>query len=98
MSSINIKKHISILGLPVRDRVTGLKGIAASVTFDLYGCVQAIVQPLADKNGKVEESKWFDIARLEVLDKTPVMEVPNFEVGYVAEGKKGPAEKPKGKY
>ncbi len=42
----------------------------------------------------MQESRWFDIARLEVTSKAPVMEPPNYEYGDVAEGRKGPAEKP----
>lgn len=93
---VNIKKHLSLLGLQVKDRVTGFKGIVTSVSFDLYGCVQAIVNPGGlGKDGKLAEQAWFDIARLKVIDDKPVMEVPDFEYGPVAEGKKGAAEKPK---
>lgn len=37
--SVNLNKHMSILGLSVKDRVTGFKGIATVVGFDLYGCI-----------------------------------------------------------
>ena len=92
---MNIKKHLGYLGLKVRDKVTGFKGTVTSVGFDLYGCVQVIVNPGLDKSGKPGESLWFDIARLEKTSMKPVMEVPNFDFGPVAEGLKGPAEKPK---
>lgn len=91
---INIKKHMELLGLRVQDRVTGYKGVVASIGFDLYGCVQAIVNPGADKTGKLQDSQWFDVSRLKVLSKTPVMELPNFDFGPQAEGKQGPAERP----
>ena len=42
---MNIKSHLSILGKPVKDKVTGMKGIVSSVSFDLYGCIQVIVNP-----------------------------------------------------
>ena len=42
-------------------------------------CVQSIVTPEV-KDGKLEDSRWFDTKRLEVLDTTPVMDVPTFEV------------------
>jgi hypothetical protein len=83
-----------MLGLKVEDKVTGYKGIVCSVGFDLYGCIQVIVNPGIDKDGKFQESSWLDISRLKVIDKKPVMDRPNFEFGPVAEGKKGPAEKP----
>lgn len=89
-----IQNHIAKLGLRVKDRVTGVEGVVVSVSFDLYGCVQAIVNRGVDKDGKPFEHAWFDIARLAVLDPTPVMDVPNFDRGPVAEGLKGSAEKP----
>lgn len=91
---MEIKKHLELLGLRVKDRVTGMEGVVATVGFDLYGCVQAIVNPGMDKDGKLRDSLWFDVIRLEVMDRTPVMKVPNFEVGPQANGDKGPAEKP----
>jgi hypothetical protein len=67
------------LGFEVRDRITGLRGVVASVSFDLYGCVQALVTPMASKDGKPLESYWFDTKRLAGVSKAPVMEVPQFE-------------------
>ena len=93
---VNLRKHLDLLGMHVEDRVTGMKGIVASVTFDLYGCIQAIVNPGLDKDGKRRESEWFDVSRLVVTGTNPVMERPVFEwdAASVAEGKKGPAERP----
>lgn len=95
---MNIQEHLKLLGMRVEDKVTGATGVVTSVGFDLYGCVQAVVNPGLDKDGKQKDSHWFDIARLNVIDVSPVMDRPNFEFGYVAEGKKGPAEKPTGKW
>jgi hypothetical protein len=86
-------KHLSLLGFKVIDKVTGFKGVVSSMTYDLYGCIQAIVQPFAD-GSKIEDCRYFDVTRLQVTSDEPVMTPPNFEKGYVAEGKKGPAEKP----
>jgi hypothetical protein len=90
----NVQKHLSYLGLKVRDRVSQLEGVVTSVTFDLYGCVQTLVHTGVDKEGKLREQAWFDIARLEVLSPMPVMDQPDFVSGPVAEGLKGPSEKP----
>jgi hypothetical protein len=90
----NIAKHLSILGTHVKDRITGIEGVATSVCFDLYGCIQVILHPGVDKDGKPREQCWFDIARLEILDRPRAMPVPDFQHGPIAEGKKGPAEKP----
>ena len=67
---------LELLGLKVRDRVTGFVGVVASVSYDLYGCVQAVVSPLIDDKGKLEDGRWFDVSRLEVLDSVPVMKIP----------------------
>lgn len=90
-----VKKHLALLGFRVKDKVTGSSGVVSSVGFDLYGCIQAIVNPGLDKDGKPGEQQWFDINRLEVISSTPVMAPPNFDFGPVAEGLKGPAEKPR---
>jgi len=88
-----MNKHIGLLGLNVRDKVTGFEGVVDSICFDLYGCVQGTVSPKVNE-GKIESSRWFDVSRLEVLSNTPVMDLPNFEKGYIAKGLKGPADKP----
>jgi hypothetical protein len=93
--NIAIKQHLALLGHKVKDRVTGLSGIVTSVGFDLYGCIQAIVNPGLDKDGKQQDSHYFDVNRLEVLSTEPVMTPPNFNYGPIAEGEKGPAEKPR---
>jgi hypothetical protein len=92
----NIINHLSILGHKVRDRVTGFNGVATSVCFDLYGCIQVTVNPGMDPNGKLSDSAWFDIGRLEIFgDK--VMPMPAFinDDLEIAAGNKGPSEKPK---
>lgn len=86
--------HLSLLGLRVRDRVSGFEGVVASVCFDLYGCIQAIVHPGLQADGKLGDQSWFDVNRLEIVSAEPVMNRPNFEFGEVAKGNKGAAEKP----
>ena len=95
--NINLKKHLDLLGMRVEDRVTGMKGVVASVGFDLYGCIQAIVNPGMDKDGKLMDQLWFDVQRLNVLSDRPVMERPQFDwtPDVLAAGGKGPAEKPR---
>ena len=89
------KKHLDMLGMKVVDRVTGMRGVVSSISFDLYGCIQAIVVPPVDDDGKLPGGKWFDVARLKVTGKKRVMDVPDFEgVIPVSEGRKGPADKP----
>jgi len=91
---MQVKKHMNLLGLKCKDKVTGLAGVITSVSFDLYGCVQALVTPAIDKDTSKYESFWLDMNRLNITGKKPVMDVPDFDYGPVAEGKKGPADKP----
>ena len=37
--------ELKLLGLKVKDKVTGFTGIITSVSFDLYGCIQVIITP-----------------------------------------------------
>jgi hypothetical protein len=87
-----IKESIELLGLEAKDRVTGFNGVIASVTFDLYGCVQAIVTPPVDKDGKTREGNWFDIKRLETGRR--VMAAPQFELMEKSQ-EPGPGERPR---
>ena len=94
---INLNKYLDMLGMRVEDRVTGFKGVITSMSFDLYGCIQAVVNPGVDKDGKPGDSHWFDVARLLATDLEPVMDRPEFNwtPEAVADGRKGPADKPR---
>ena len=92
-----MKEHMKLLGLRVEDKVTGAEGVVTSISFDLYGCIQGLVNPGLDEGGKPGDHLWYDVARLTITDPTPVMEVPDFNeqtTKAVAEGRKGPADKP----
>jgi hypothetical protein len=93
-NTVNVNKHFEMLGLIVRDKVTGFQGTATSLAFDLYGCIQVLINPGLGKDQKLGEQIWFDIGRLKVVKNDPVMDVPDYEFSAAAEGKKGPAEKP----
>lgn len=87
-----MRQHIDLLGRRARDRVTGLEGVVTSISFDLYGCVQGLLTFQGkDRPG---DCMWMDVPRLEITSHHRVMELPNFDAGYVAEGRKGPAAKP----
>jgi len=89
-----MKKHLKVLGMLGRDKVTGVVGVVTSISFDLFGCIQVVLQPQVGENGKCEDGRWFDIGRVGITNAEPVMPTPDFDQGSVAEGKKGPAEKP----
>ncbi len=84
-----MKKKIEILGKHVKDKVTGFKGVATSISFDLYGCIQLVITPYADKENKNGDGNWYDIGRIKILDHKRVLDIPDFGVKV-----KGPAEKP----
>jgi hypothetical protein len=84
-----VGQHVNVLlGRKVKDKVTGTIGVVSSISFDLYGCIQVVLTE------NLEKHHWLDITRVEVLDNVPVMQLPKFDKGYVAEGRKGAAPKP----
>ena len=80
--------HFELLGLPVCDKVTGFKGVVTSLSFDLYGCVNVIVDPGVKEDGSKEGGEWFDVTRLKIESLTPVMKRPDFETAYAVEDSK----------
>jgi hypothetical protein len=88
MNEAVLTKHLEILGFRVRDKVTGFVGVATSVVFDLYGCVQAAVTPPGvDKDGKTFMGHWFDTTRLVITDVRRVMPIPDYTPKTVDENK-----------
>lgn len=62
-----------MLGHTVVDKVTGFTGVVTGIVEYLTGCNQALVVPRMDADGKLPESQWFDIQRLQVDDsKAPI--------------------------
>ncbi len=86
---MDIKEHLDLLGLKVKDSVTGFDGVVSTISFDLYGCIQAVVTPPMTDVGELKDGRWFDITRLIVIDNNPVMITPDFNSGYVTTGRKG---------
>jgi len=98
-----MQAFFELLGHETRDRVSGFSGIADSVCFDLYGCVQiSVVAKLPDGANDPEKIKgrWFDYKRLERISDAPVLPPPTFSFEQagetrVAPGREpGPADKP----
>jgi hypothetical protein len=88
------QNYLKLLGLKVRDVITRIEGTVVSISFDVYGCVQGLVQQERNnKDGKFE-AFWFDTKRLRPLAAKPTVAVPTFEI--VPGGQKLPAfsEKP----
>ena len=103
---MKVEESISLLGFKAQDKVTGFAGVVTSISFDLFGCIQAIVLPPVDKDGNDQEGRWYDIARLDILEEKRVMDCPKFfvEISDIKNDSvsgrpfsshlKGPAEKP----
>lgn len=90
---MEMNNHLEMLGLKATECVTGFSGTITTLSFDLYGCIQAVLTPAIDKDYNMPDGKWFDVTRLRITDSNPVMQVPNFNEGYIAQGKKGCAAK-----
>lgn len=82
---------LKILGFMVKDKITGYTGVATSVCYDLYGCVQVVITGPVNEKGEIPDGRWFDFHRLEVVGTEPVMSQPVFD-GVID---KGPADKPR---
>lgn len=92
---MNPQEHLEVLGYLAEDKVTTFRGIAVSVAFDLYGCIQILLNPGLDKDLKFRDSVWFDISRIRILHNNGrLMTPPDYTAGTQAEGKHGAAEKP----
>ena len=89
------QSHIELLGYKASDKVTGHKGMIDSVGFAAYGCIQVSIKPTElDKDGKMQDGYWLDVTRIIVdFESGRVVDFPDFNQGYVAEGRKGPSEK-----
>lgn len=74
-----VQRYLDVLGKQVEDKVTGMKGVAISVSFDIAGCVQVYVRRKWDP--KVDDDKqhgaWIDHKRLTITTKA-AMPVPDF--------------------
>jgi hypothetical protein len=55
------------LGRKGRDKVTGFEGIITGKVKWLYGCDQYVIAPEATKDGKLGDSYWFDVGRIEII-------------------------------
>ncbi len=56
------------LGTKVKDKITGVSGVATARSDYLYGCVRICVEYLNKKSGELKEL-WFDEQRLEKKSK-----------------------------
>ncbi len=61
-----------LLGLFVKDVVSGFEGYVTGTVEYLTGCNQVLVQPRGlDKDGKKRDPEWFDDSRVSVVPTVP---------------------------
>lgn len=61
------------LGKKAKDKITGFEGIIVGKISYLTGCDQYGIAPPA-KDGKVENTLWFDVKRVEVTGEGVIIE------------------------
>ena len=67
-----IKKHLDLLGHKVKDKVSDFQGVVISMSFDLYGCIQADVRSMElDEKGMVRGGIWMDVSMVVKLVMIP---------------------------
>ena len=61
-------KHLQLLGNKVTDTITGYTGVVVSVSYDITGCIQALIRPQVMDTGEMKypESAWIDVQRLKI--------------------------------
>lgn len=65
-----------VLGMKVRDKITGVEGIAVARTEWLNGCDRICIQPEGIKDGKPHEISTFDEATCEIVGKKHPFQKP----------------------
>lgn len=61
-----------LLGLTVRDDVTGFTGMVTSQTRYLTGCDRVEITPPVGPDGKMGDTAFCDVLRLQVVEDGPV--------------------------
>lgn len=56
------------LGDVLKDRLTGLTGVAVNRSEHLFGCARYWLQPREIKDGKTVDGQWFDEDSLELVE------------------------------
>lgn len=65
MPQITQEARNESLGLEARDLVTGFTGIVTAYCQYLTGCTQVAITPKMGADGKLPDTLWFDIQRVE---------------------------------
>lgn len=60
------------LGMTVKDKITGFKGVVTGTCQYISGCNQCLVVPKVGKDGDSKDSHWFDEQRCIQVGKSIV--------------------------
>lgn len=60
-------------GKKARDKVTGFEGTITGFALHLTGCNTVGLTPPVDKDGKMSSGQYFDVGRLDVLNRPPTV-------------------------
>lgn len=82
------------LGDRVKDRITGLTGIAVGKTEWLYGCTRILIQPEETKDGKQVDTSYIDEPQLVVVDKGAIERPESAKNEDAGDRPHGPREDP----
>ena len=55
------------LNAALKDIISGFTGTGTGYAVYSTGCEQVCLTPKVDKDGKCQESEWFDIERIEIV-------------------------------
>lgn len=60
------------LGDEVKCKITGFKGTVTAMAKCLTGCDRIEIKPPVDKQGKLNDSYWFDLDACEIIKKRKI--------------------------
>jgi hypothetical protein len=75
---MSVQEEFRLLGYEAEDKVTGMRGVIVSISFDVSGCIQGYMKPKVDKDGKQIDGYWFDTKRLKTISAHPIVDQPEF--------------------
>lgn len=67
----------NLLGKRLKDKVTGLEGIAVTKCIYLNGCIQYAIQAEIKQDGTLPKQEWVDIQTLEVISDGVINDIPD---------------------
>lgn len=61
------------LGIEVKDKITGFRGVVTGFVRYLSGCNQVLVAPALGPDGALRDSQWFDVQRLDRVGDSKIV-------------------------